>query len=33
MRKAIKRNQKAWLKPYSDINTEIRNKAKNGFEK
>ena len=29
----IKFNQKAWLKPYTDINTELRKKAKNYFQK
>ena len=29
----IKFNQKAWLKPYSYINTKLRKKAKMNFEK
>ena len=29
----IKFNQKVWLKPYIEINTELREKAKNNFEK
>ena len=29
----IKFNQKAWQKPYIDINTKLRQKAKNNFEK
>ena len=29
----IKVNQKAWLKPYTEINTKLRQKAKNNFEK
>ena len=29
----IELNKEAWLKPYIDINTELRKLAKNGFEK
>ena len=29
----IRFNQNAWLKPYIDINTDLRRKAKNYFEK
>ena len=29
----IKFNQKVWLKPYSDMNKELRKKAKNVLEK
>ena len=29
----IKFNRKAWQKPYIDINTKLRQKAKNNFEK
>ena len=29
----IKFNQKAWLKLYIEMNTELKNKAKNGFNK
>ena len=31
--RAIEFNQEAWLKPYIDMNTEIRKAAKNDFEK
>ena len=33
MRRVIKLNQEAWLKPYIDMNTKSRTEAKNGFEK
>ena len=31
--RVIKFNQKAWLKPYIDMNAKIRQKAKSNFEK
>ena len=33
LRKVIKFNQESWLKPYIDINAELRKKGKNDFEK
>ena len=33
MQRTIKFNQKAWLKPYIDMNADLRKKAKNNFEK
>ena len=31
--RVIQFNQKAWLKPYINMNTKLRTKAKNDFEK
>ena len=31
--RVIEFNQEAWLRPYIDVNTELREEAKNGFEK
>ena len=31
--KVIKFNQNAWLKPYIDMNNDLRKKAKKDFEK
>ena len=31
--RALKVNQRPWLKPYIDLNSDMRNKAKNDFEK
>ena len=32
MYRVIQFNQKAWLKPFIDMNTELRKEAKNDFE-
>ena len=31
--RGIKFNQDVWLKPYFDMNTDLRKKAKNNFQK
>ena len=31
--RVIEFNQNSWLKPYTDMNTKLRQKAKNNFEK
>ena len=31
--RAIKSNQNAWLKPYIDMNTDLKKKATSNFEK
>ena len=33
LHKVIKFNQTAWLKPYINMNTKLRQKEKNNFEK
>ena len=33
MPRVIEFNQKAWFKPYIDMNTKLRTEAKNDFEK
>ena len=32
MHRVIQFNQEEWLKPYNDMNTELRTEAKNDFE-
>ena len=33
LHRIIKFNQKTWLKPYTDISTDLERKTKNNFEK